>query len=102
MERIPTKIAEDIYAVLERYANASPKHYDREGFIYSFGVIANPPSRFNINCLDGKIRTFIKNGKDYSIEGYDEYKINAIIKNILSNMNTNTTPNIEDFKIREI
>ena len=84
MERMPTRAAEEIYSVLMRYAEASPRYYDKEGFVYSFGVIARPPRRFRLYCLDGKRRYFVKDGDDYKLEGKSEVsKINAIIKKII-------------------
>lgn len=83
MERMPTKSAESIYSILMRYAEASPRYYDKEGFIYSFGVIPNPPKKFRLNCMDGKRRTFRKDGDQYKLEGPGDSKVNAIIKKIL-------------------
>ena len=84
MNRMPTKAAEEIYSLLQRYAEASPKYYDKEGFIYCFGVIPNPPKRFRLNCMDGRRRTFIKEGSEYRLEGRGDARVNAIIKKILS------------------
>ena len=84
MERMPTKAAEDIYSILMRYAEASPRYYDKEGFVYSFGVIPNPPKRFRLNCMDGKRRTFIREGNEYRLDGNVDSKVNAIIKKIIS------------------
>ena len=84
MNRLPTKLAEDIYSILERYAEASPDYYDKEGFIYSFGVIPNPPNYFRIPCMDGRKRTFIKDGDNYRMDGKGESKVNVIINKILN------------------
>jgi hypothetical protein len=102
MDRMPTKAAEDIYSVLQRYAEASPKYYDREGFIYSFGVIAKPPRKFRLNCMDGKRRTFVKSGDTYTLEGKGDNKVNTIIKKILAETPVVTPTEIEDFKISEV
>lgn len=102
MDRMPTKAAEDIYSILQRYAEASPKHYDREGFIYSFGVIANPPKKFRLRCMDGKRRTFIKDGNDYRMEGPGDNKVNSIIKKILTDTPAVAPAEIEDFKVSEV
>ena len=100
MNRMPTKAAEEIYSVLQRYAEASPKYYDREGFIYSFGVIPNPPKKFKLNCMDGKRRVFIKDGDEYKMEGSGSHKVNTIISKILAD--TSTSKEIEDFKVSEV
>ncbi len=82
---MPTKAAEDIYSMLEKYADASPKYYDREGFIYSFGVIPNPPKKMRLRCFDNKRRTFVKDGDNYSlVGGPNNEKINSLIKHILA------------------
>ena len=101
MNRLPTKVAEDIYYILQRYAEASPVYYDREGFIYSFAVIPNPPNRFDLTCMDDKSRTFVKNGDVYTLEGKGDSKVNTIIKKIISD-NILTTPDVDGFKIREV
>jgi hypothetical protein len=96
MNRMPTKAAEDIYSVLQRYAEASPKHYDRELFIYNFGVVPNPSKKFKLNCMDGKYRTFIKDGDNYMLKGHGDSKINTIINKILSD--AKSTQEIDDLK----
>ena len=98
MERMPTKAAEDIYSILMRYAEASPRYYDKEGFVYSFGVIPNPPKRFRLNCMDGKRRTFIKDKDTYRLDGHGDSKVNTIIKKIIDE----TSTIINDFKVSEI
>ena len=94
---MPTKAAEEIYSVLEKYADASPRYYDKEGFIYSYGVVPNPPNKFRLRCFDNKRRTFIKNGDNYRLDGPNSAKINSLITQILAD---NVIPKkIEDFDV---
>jgi hypothetical protein len=93
MERLPTKIAEDIYSILQRYAEASSRYYDREGFIYSFGVIKNPPKRFKIRCMDDSPRWFMKSDDGYSMTGKGSNRVNRMIQSLLSNLNIDNNGN---------
>jgi len=97
MSRMPTKAAEDIYSVLEKYADASTRYYDKEGFIYSFGVVPNPPKKFRLRCFDNKRRTVIKDGDNYRLEGQGATKINSLIQQILAD--NSHTKKIEDFDV---
>ena len=99
MSRLPTKTVEDIYSMLEKYAEASPRYYDREGFIYSFGVISNPPKKFRLTCFDNRRRTFIKDGDIYKVEGPNSAKINSLIKHII--LDNSGIKTIEDFNVTE-
>lgn len=85
MKRLKTKIVEKIYSILEKYAEASTQHYDREGFIYSFGVVPNPPHKFELVCIDGSKRTFFRNKEgEYYMTGKGDNRVNAIIRKLLS------------------
>ena len=86
MSRIKTETVEQIYSVLEKYAEASPRYYDREGFIYQLGVVPNPPKKIHINCMDGKKRIFLNDG-ELKMIGKGEEKVNSIIRKLLSNEN---------------
>lgn len=88
MNRLPTKTVEEIYSVLQKYAEASPNYYDREGFIYSFGVISNPPKKFKLRCMDDSPRFFIKSDNEYLITGKGSNRINPIISSIIQNGNS--------------
>lgn len=83
MSRLPTKVVEDIYSILQRYAEASPRYYDREGFIYSFGVIQNPPKKFKLSCMDGKQRYFVKTENGYSVSGKNANRVNPMIQALI-------------------
>ena len=66
------------------YAEASPKYYDREGFIYSFGVISNPPKRFKLKCMDDSSRYFLKSNKGYEMSGKGSDKVNPMINTLIN------------------
>jgi len=98
MSMMPTSAAEKIYSILQRYAEASPRYYDSEMFIYNFGVVPNGLEKFRLNCIDGKRRTFIKDKNTYRLEGHGHSKVNTIIKKIIGE----TSTIIKDFKVSEI
>lgn len=100
MGMMPTKIAEEIYSVLQRYAEASPRYYSSELFIYNFGVVPNGSKKFRLNCMDGKRRTFIKDDGGYRLDGHGSAKVNTIINKILTD--AEEVNQIEDFKINEV
>ena len=82
---MPSTAAEKIYDVLIRYAEASPNHYDKEHFVYHFGVISNPelPDSFELNCIDSRPRTFLKEGNLFKLIGKGNNKVNSIVQKIL-------------------
>lgn len=86
MIKLKTKIAEEIYSVLEKYAEASNRYYDREGFIYCFSVVPNTPSSFNLECMDGNVRTMHYDGKEMMMLGKGSDRVNSIIKKLLTNV----------------
>ena len=56
---MPTRIAEKVYDVLSKFAEASPNHYEKETFVFHFGVLTNTQSDYKLNCVDDAKRTFI-------------------------------------------
>lgn len=90
MKKITTKVAEEIYSVLTKYAEASSNHYDREGFIYTFAVVPNPIDSFELNCMDGKKRSIVKDGTYVKLNGPGDSKVNSIIKHIIDNAASDT------------
>lgn len=85
MQRLQTKTAEQIYSVLEKYVDASSKYYDREGFIYCFGVVPNLPSSFELECMDGRKKTVFRKENEIYMIGKGSGRINSIIKKIMEN-----------------
>jgi len=39
MDKLPTRLAEQIYDVLTRYADAKPTYEEKESFVFHFGVL---------------------------------------------------------------
>lgn len=84
MSKIPTGAAEKIYDILIRYAEASPNYYDKEYFIYHFGVISNDiPDTLELNCMDDRPRKFLKKNGEFILTGKGENKVNSIVRKIL-------------------
>lgn len=100
MGMMPTKAAEEIYSVLQRYAEASPTYYSSELFIYNFGCVPNGSNKFRLNSMDDRCRVFIKDDNGYRLEGHGSSKVNTIINKILENHST--IKEIEDFKVSAI
>jgi hypothetical protein len=87
MERMPTRAAEKIYDILIKYAEASPDYYQKESFVYHFGVKSKYPGEFVLNCMDSKIRKFIKSQGEFKMIGPGANRINNISKKILEESN---------------
>ena len=83
MAALKTGVVERIYSVLEKYAEASPRYYDRELFIYNYGVVPTPLNKFRLRCLDSRRRVFhMKNDKFY-LEGHGSEKVNSIVTKLI-------------------
>jgi len=100
MGMMPTKAAEEIYSVLQRYAEAKPNYISSELFIYNFGCVPNGSKKFRLNCLDDKRRTFIYDGNDFLLDGPGSSKVNTIIKKILAD--AYKSQEIDEFKVSEV
>jgi hypothetical protein len=87
MKRLPTKVAEKVYTILERYAEASPNYYDRESFIYHFGVVPESQKEYFLTCMDGARRVFTcTREKNMWLEGKGSERVNSILRKIQSEM----------------
>jgi hypothetical protein len=82
MDRLPTKVAEDIYDVLVKYAEVDSDYYHRELFVYHFGLKRGMKS-FSLHCMDGKNRWFVRENEEYKLVGKGENKVNSIIRGML-------------------
>ena len=85
MDKISTKAAELIYEVLVKYAEASSRYYDREGFIYCVSLVPNTPRKFTLRTMDGKRRVFTMEKGVHKMIGKGDVKVNSIIKHIIKN-----------------
>ena len=77
---MPTSVAEKAYDVLCKFAEANPNYYERETFIFHFGVLPETQSSYDLNCMDGSKRTFIctSSGK-MKVDGVGSSRVNGIL-----------------------
>jgi len=89
MKKLQTHIAERVYDVLTKFAEASPKHYDRESFIYHFAVLSETSEDFRLTCMDDSPRTFkCSSIEDMRLDGKGRDRVNAIFTTIRDSQNT--------------
>lgn len=93
MKKMPTALAEKIYGLLVRYAEAHPDYVERESFVYHFGVCPDTQNEYKLNCLDGGSRSFYCFDDKMFLSGKGAGKVNSIISKILSE-------EFGDFKVR--
>lgn len=84
MEKIPTVLAEKIYDVLTRYADAKPTYEEKESFVYHFGVLKNKSNHYNLTCIDDSPRSFHKTKDGLFLKGKGAGRVNVIIKKLAS------------------
>tara|TARA_Y100000389_G_scaffold165010_1_gene168993 strand:+ start:344 stop:613 length:270 start_codon:yes stop_codon:yes gene_type:complete len=84
LEKLTSKNAERIYDLLVNLAEASPKYFSRERFIYHFAVTPEMVDKLKLNCLDGRPRYFIRSNSGYSMKGNGENLVNELINKILN------------------
>lgn len=83
--KIPTLMAEKIYSVLQRYADASPDYYMKEAFVFHYGVLKDKSNRFELTCMDDAKRTFYCNDDfELYLIGKGANAVNAILEKIKS------------------
>jgi hypothetical protein len=87
MKKLPTKTAEKVYDVLCKFAEANPSYYERETFIFHFGVLSTTSSNYKLNCMDDAQRTFHcgSNGRMW-VDGRNAGRINSILRKISEEM----------------
>lgn len=83
MKRMPTRFAEKVYDVLCKFAQAESNYWERESFIFHYGVIQNSESSYKLSCMDDGQRVFhcTTNGNMW-VEGTSTSKANAILRKI--------------------
>lgn len=85
-----TRTAERVYDVLTRFADASSNYYERESFIYHFGVVSGTQNKYKLSCMDDGIRHFICNGNgEFWVDGNKTGKVNAILRKIAEEAKNN-------------
>lgn len=83
MKKMPTRTAEKVYDVLQRFAEASPYHYEKETFIFHYGVLDSTDIKFELKCVDDGLRTFYcRPDGDMWVTGKATGKVNAILRKI--------------------
>lgn len=87
MKRMPTRTSEKVYDVLCKFAEASPNHYEKETFVFHFGVLSTTSSKYKLNCMDDAQRSFICNdeGKMW-VDGSNAGRVNSILRKISEEM----------------
>jgi hypothetical protein len=83
MKRLPTKTAEKVYEILCKFTNADPNYYEKESFVYHFGVLSEKSADYKLSCTDDRLRTFhcTTNGNMW-VDGVAVGKANAILKKV--------------------
>ncbi len=77
---MPTKVAERVYDVLCKFAEASPSYYEKETFVFHFGVLNETSSTYNLTCMDDAKRTFhCSNTGKMKVEGNGTSRVNGIL-----------------------
>ena len=83
MKHMATKTSEKVYEVLTRFAEANSNYYQKESFVYHFGVVNGTANKYKLTCIDGGIRHFIcNNDGDFWVDGTGAGKVNAILRKI--------------------
>jgi hypothetical protein len=89
------KFLEEVYSVLVKYANTSAEYYDKEGFIFLFGIIPRSITPFEhiLECTDGKERILYLRSGVFVMEGDGEDRVNSIIRKIIKEYEKNNKSN---------
>lgn len=89
MKKLPTNVAEKVYRILEKFADAKGEYYERETFIFHFGVIANTSNSYKLSCMDDSPRTFFcKSDGSMWLDGKGSAKVNPILRKITKELNS--------------
>jgi hypothetical protein len=89
MKKMPTKTAEKVYDILCKFAEASPSYYEKETFVFHFGVLSTTQSNYKLNCMDDAQRTFhcSNNGRMW-VDGTNAGRVNSILRKISEEMSS--------------
>jgi hypothetical protein len=80
MKKMPTRTAERVYDVLCRFADADPSYYEKETFIFHFGVLSTTSSSYKLNCINDAQRTFhCSTAGKMRVEGSNAGRVNGIL-----------------------
>lgn len=77
---MPTKMAENVYDVLCKFAEANPNYYERETFIFHFGVLSDTSKEYQLTCMDGSRRSFyVSDSGKMKVDGVGSSRVNGIL-----------------------
>jgi len=81
MKKMSTRLAERVYDILCKFAEANPNHYEKETFVFHFGVLSTTQSSYTLNCIDDAHRIFYctTSGK-MRVDGSNTGKVNGILR----------------------
>jgi len=82
MEKLPTSLAEKIYDVLTRYADAKPTYEEKESFVFHFGVLKNKSNHYTLTCIDDSPRSFHRTRDGLFLKGKGANRVNIILKKL--------------------
>jgi len=96
MKRMPTKTAEQVYDVLCKFADANPTYYEKETFVFHFGVLSTTQSSYKLNCTNDSQRTFncSSSGRMW-VDGTNTGRVNSILRKISEEMVSQKTETSE-------
>lgn len=94
--KLPTLVAEEVYKVLEKFAEAKTDYYSKEEFIFHFGVLKEKSVDFKLSCFDDVTRTFYctDDGKMW-MTGKGSGRVNRILDKIAGSL----TQQIKEFTV---
>ena len=100
MKKLPTKVAEQVYGVLTKFAEAKQDYYSREEFIFHFGVVHDTSDAFKLSCMDDAQRTFIckEDGRMW-LDGKGSDRVNPILRKITQTLREETQ--LSEFTVRK-
>lgn len=83
MKYLPTDTAERVYKLLQNRLGASSDYYEREAFVYHYGVVHGAPVEHRLLCRDGAVRIFhcTKDQKMW-VTGEGTDQVNAVLRQI--------------------
>jgi hypothetical protein len=83
MKRMPTKIAEKVYDVLCKFAQAEPSYYQKEAFVFHYGVMDNTPEEYRLSCMDDAQRVFYcSDDGEMRVDGSAANQVNSILRKL--------------------
>lgn len=83
MKRMPTSVAEKVYDVLCKFAQAESAYHEKEAFVFHYGVIEGSTVEYKLSCMDDGQRVFqCSESGEMWVEGSSVGKANSILRKI--------------------